>query len=96
MLDLDGSETLSQVRSVRFSPSARVSPNPATGPFAVTGVSADHLVQLFDAMGREVPISMIRGDHDRATVDPLGAPPGVYQLRIAGDHATAIRVAIER
>ena len=48
MLDLDGSEVLSQVRSVRFNPSARVAPNPATGPFAVTGVGADQRVQLFD------------------------------------------------
>ena len=96
MLDLDGSEVLSQVRSVRFNPSARVAPNPATGPFAVTGVGADQRVQLFDAMGREVPISMVRGENDRALVDPLSAPPGVYQLRIAGDHATVVRVAIER
>ena len=95
-LDLDGAESLSHVRMVRFNQTWTVAPNPASGSFTIARAPVSGRFLLIDAMGREVPIAVTRGSSESATVDPLGAPPGVYQLRVGEEASAVARVVIER
>lgn len=95
-LDVDGAESLSVIRTVRFSDSWIVAPNPTTGSFTVLRLPENSRPRLFDAFGREMPVAVTRFDGGSATVDATGASPGVYQLRFNEDAGAALRVVIER
>ena len=95
-LDLDGAESLSHTRMVHFSPHWVVAPNPSGGSFTVARAPMSGRILLIDAMGREVPVIVTHGSSGSATIDPLGAPPGVYQLRIGEEASAVARVVIER
>lgn len=98
MVDLDGSHAHSPVRGVELPRAHAVVPNPAKGSFTVMGIAHGALLELHDALGRQVPIARTDGPSTgSATIDPLAARHGVYILRVTeGDATTSTRVLIER
>ena len=84
-VDVNGSEALSTVVPVRFSPPARLAavPNPARETVTVTGLPENARWQLLDATGRKVypPAHPVTGG---LRLELRGLPNGVYTLRAEG------------
>ncbi|MBK7945367.1 MAG: T9SS type A sorting domain-containing protein [Flavobacteriales bacterium] len=98
MIDIDGSFKHSAIKQVDMRRPHAVAPNPARGAFTVFDVPAGASIDLIDALGRSIPIRTTTGpQEDAVLVDPMGAMPGVYLLRVAQPgHTTSLRLALER
>jgi hypothetical protein len=98
IIDHDGSHAYSPVRSVTHRSALAVVPNPANGMFTVLEVPDGAAVQLLDGLGRAVPIrTVVNAATNTVVVDPLGATPGVYTVRVFGSsHPVSARLLLER
>lgn len=86
-VDIDGSEALSLVRTVRYLDDATwtIAPNPARVQVLVSGISASQNWELLDAAGRSIST-----DHQRNGTEIMinvgNLPAGVYWLRSSGQY----------
>lgn len=88
-VDLDGSLTLSEVKSININPvtlSMNCYPNPYKEEFTVDIYSKDEVVelQIFDMQGRVIKQKIIRMHGRRSTlgIDMSGFPPQLYTVKV--------------
>lgn len=77
-IDVDGSENLSEVVSVRASSALSVFPNPGKEELTIVGIN-NHRVDIFDGLGR-LQLSRQVVPNERLDVSSLS--PGMYLLRV--------------
>jgi len=68
------------IRSIERSPLA-VFPNPTKGKVCVTGLGANVRLELFDMMGRKLPLPIVCRHGDEVTLDLGELALGLYLLR---------------
>lgn len=99
--DLDGAQSLSQVRSVAFDglggPQLTLYPNPASAEvqLRLTGVSADADVQVCDMRGTRVRTARLSAG-ERQTLDLRGLAAGIYLVEVrCGTHRLQQKLAVQ-
>ncbi len=93
-VDVDGTFSYSPVRSVAVGGKAMLAlfPNPTTGVATLTGAQPGTLVQVYDALGREVLAATADATGSVALLLPSGLASGVYVVRLG---ATVLRLSVE-
>ena len=83
MVDLDGSFTLSPVRSVRMTEDKLVChPNPTCGSFTVLDVPEGATIEVLDMLGRSIAVEVRMDPLRKASVDLRSPAPGLYTVRM--------------
>jgi len=95
-VDLNGTFSVSPiealVRSATTAPT--IWPQPNNGTFEVT-VDDQRPITILDATGRLVDFERTSTGEHRARITLRNAPPGLYLLRIEGEHAPASRILVQ-
>lgn len=90
MVDLDGTYAYSEIRSVSLKSAGstvskdRLYPNPSAKGIVILETAdnrADHVIRLFDGLGREVP-ARITGRNGKYFLETAGFPPGMYHVQV--------------
>jgi hypothetical protein len=94
MNDLDGTHAYSPVASVQQRMPARCWPNPSMGDLQLEGAPAGARVEIMDALGRLYHAGSVN-EQGTLHITLVGAPPGLYQLRITSQgHQDVQRISI--
>jgi uncharacterized delta-60 repeat protein len=93
-VDRDGSASYSPVQRVAMdaTPNLSLFPNPASGTATLAGATPGTLVQVLDALGREVATATADAAGSAALVLPRGLTSGLYVVRAGG---SALRLTVE-
>ncbi len=75
----------------------RIAPNPASGHFTLLANASDvQRIELVNALGAEVPVTVISRSNDRIELDASSCASGIYLLRvITSDGGITERVVLE-
>ncbi len=77
------------------STTVEIYPNPTDGSVTITGIGQYDLLQLFSAHG-ELLLQRTNDAADELSWDVSALPPGVYQLKLSGNHAAVVKKLIRK
>jgi hypothetical protein len=77
------------------SATVEIYPNPTDGTITITGLGQYSLLQLYSAHG-ELLLQRTNDSADALSWDVSALPPGVYQLKLSGDHPAVVKKLIRK